>query len=446
LFAAAARQWADELGALNGREPLLHYRDLKVGTLDLAAADQESRKRLLAGEPVPVSRLFPHEPLRNSALRSVRMIRDTVRELAQERGVNACHLIVGIATWANPYAAHRPAAPVLMRQATVDARDPAETDFMIQVSTRFEVNPVLLDAMDRQLGLRFDDTDLRDLDGELRYPSVVEKLREFAPAHVVDGFAIEHRAVLGRFAREPQILAADVGTLAGEIEGHDVIAALAGDADAARSLRGAAGPAHRLGPLVCDADGAQRDVVAAIAGGRNLCVQAPPGTGRTQTIANAVAELVSLGQRVLVVGNKKASLHDVAARLDRVGLGDVVVDTTTGDEPGDQVLRVVETAKRLSDAADGNQLEREQVGEARPAPGGTYLEALHRRREPWGTSAYQVMAALSMTAADARATTRFDDDVLRRLGVGSFEAMRVKLREFAELGGLTTREPDAVWG
>ncbi len=61
--------WTDELAALGGRDPLLSYRDLKVGTLDLAAADPEARKRLLDGEPVPVSRLFPPEPLRTSALR-----------------------------------------------------------------------------------------------------------------------------------------------------------------------------------------------------------------------------------------------------------------------------------------------------------------------------------------------------------------------------------------
>jgi hypothetical protein len=448
---AAATAWARELAGLNGRDPLLHYRDLKVGTLDLAAADPDNRKRLLDGDPVPISRLFPHEPLRSSAMRTARAIRDSVRELAEERGVDACHLIVGVATWANPYAAHRPATPVLMRRATVTARDPAETDFIVEVSAQLQINPALLDAMDRQLGLRFSDEDLRDPDGELRYPSVVERLREFAPAHVVEGFSIAHRAVLARFAREPLTLAADVEALAGELEHHDAIAALAGDGEAARALRAASGPAHRVEHLVLRADSAQRDAVAAIAGGRNLYVQAPPGTGRTQTIANAVAELVALGQRVLVVGNKRVSLRDLAARLDGAGLDDVVVDTTSGTSSADLVAQIIGMAKRLD--LDHDELAESPPGSApessRPT-GSTsindYLNALHQRREPWGVGVYSVLAALSTATAENRISTRFDERALQRLGVGSFEAMRVKLREFAQLGGLAAPSPDTVWG
>jgi hypothetical protein len=465
-LADAAKQWAAELAALTGRDPLVHYRDLKVGTLDLAAADPDNRKRLLDGEPVPLSRLFPHEPLRSSALRSARSIRDGSRELADEHGIDVCHLAVGIATWANPYSAHRPTAPVLLRQATVTARDPAETDFVLQVATDAEVNPVLLDAMDSQLGLRLSADDLCDADGTLRYLSAVERLRDFAPAHVVDGFSIAHRAILGRFAREPLMMAADVGAFAGEFEEHDVVAALAGDAQAARAMRSAAGPARRPSQLAFDADAAQRDVVAAISSGRHLRVQAPPGTGRTQTVANAVAELVALGQRVLVVGNKRASLRDLTDRLDAAGLGDVVLDCTEAARTA--VDGVIAAAQRLSkqelpdESAPGSTTPSGgSVASTAPRSDGSgaasvqaddagervryYLEALHRRRDPWGTSAYQAMAAVSAADPPTRTTTRLPEDTLQRLGVGSIEAMRVKLREYAELGGLTAKPQDSVW-
>ena len=110
--ADTASGWADELLALGGRDPLLNFRDLKIGTLDLAAAEPETRKRLLDGESVTVTRLFPHEPLRSSALKSVRAIRDKARELRDERGIASCFVAIGIATWADPFSAHRPTAPV----------------------------------------------------------------------------------------------------------------------------------------------------------------------------------------------------------------------------------------------------------------------------------------------------------------------------------------------
>ncbi len=87
VVAEAADRWADDVARLGGRNTLLRFQDLKAGTLDVAAADPEARRRLVEGEPVLVSRLFPREPLRSSALRSARAIYLKVRELAEERGV-----------------------------------------------------------------------------------------------------------------------------------------------------------------------------------------------------------------------------------------------------------------------------------------------------------------------------------------------------------------------
>ncbi|HEY9378802.1 MAG TPA: hypothetical protein VIQ02_17125, partial [Jiangellaceae bacterium] len=56
LIADAVVEWGDELAALGGRDPLLNFRDLKVGTLDFAAAEPEARKRLLDGEPITATR------------------------------------------------------------------------------------------------------------------------------------------------------------------------------------------------------------------------------------------------------------------------------------------------------------------------------------------------------------------------------------------------------
>lgn len=454
LVADAVGRWTDQLRALGGRDPLLFFRDLKVGTLDLAAADPEARRKLLNGEPVTVSRLFPHEPLRTSALRSARAIREKARELAEERGIDAAMLAIGFATWANPYAAHRPTAPVLLRPATVVARDPAETDFVFEVSAEADVNPVLLNALDTQLGLRFGLDSLRDRTGQLRYPQVVERLREFAPAHVVDGFSISHRAVLGTFAVEPNVAAADLEALAPELDGHDIVAALAGDERAAQVARDArfddasGRPLH----LVLDADAAQADVVAAVAAGRNLCVDAPPGTGRTQTVANLVADLVASGLRVLVVGSKRASLTSLLDRLTSAGLDEVVLDLSSVQARANAVTTVIDTAQRLA-AGSGGESDGTVYPDAEPASrAGTddgvfrsYLDALHVSRDPWDCSAYELMAAVAAADPEARTAARVPGDTLVRYGVGTREVLRVKLRTYAELGGPAATVETTPW-
>jgi hypothetical protein len=452
LVADAVVRWTDELRALGGKDPLLYFRDLKVGTLDLAAADAETRKKLLDGETVTVSRLFPHEPLRTSALRSARAIRDKARELSEERGIDTAMLAIGIATWANPFAAHRPTAPVLLRPATVVARDPAETDFVIEVSTAASVNPVLLHSLDSQLGLRFGLDSLRDRSGQLRYPQVVERLREFAPAHVVDGFSISHRAMLGTFAVEPDAAVADLEALAPELDGHDVVAALAGDEHAVRNAASHA-PDRPL-RLVLDADPAQTDVVAAVAAGHSLRVDAPPGTGRTQTIVNLIGELVASGQRVLVVGTKRASLTALLDRLTGAGLDDVVLDLSSAPAVREAVDTVIETAQRLA-PIQGDETEgpAQPVAQAarpdhEPADDGAlrrYLDALHVGRDPWDCSGYELMAAIAAADPEARTAARVPGDALVRYGVGTREALRFKLRAYAELGGLAAAVEITPW-
>ncbi|MBN2490247.1 MAG: DUF3320 domain-containing protein [Planctomycetes bacterium] len=72
---------------------------------------------------------------------------------------------------------------------------------------------------------------------------------------------------------------------------------------------------------VMDADPSQIAVIEDVKAGRNLVVEGPPGTGKSQTITNVIAELLAAGKTVLFVSEKMAALEVVKARLDRVGLG-----------------------------------------------------------------------------------------------------------------------------
>ncbi len=86
----------------------------------------------------------------------------------------------------------------------------------------------------------------------------------------------------------------------------------------------------RLTPVnlhhVLDADSSQTVVIHDITTGRNLVVEGPPGTGKSQTITNVIAESIAGGKRVLFVAEKMAALDVVKRRLDQVGLGDACLE------------------------------------------------------------------------------------------------------------------------
>ncbi|GMV91668.1 MAG: DNA helicase [Candidatus Hydrogenedentota bacterium] len=72
---------------------------------------------------------------------------------------------------------------------------------------------------------------------------------------------------------------------------------------------------------VMDSDPSQMVVIERTKSGHNLVVEGPPGTGKSQTIANIIAELLVQGKTVLFVSEKMAALEVVKSRLDSVGLG-----------------------------------------------------------------------------------------------------------------------------
>ena len=458
--ADAAEEWADQLAAVGGRSTLLHFRDLKVGTLDLAAADAEARKRLVDGEPTPISRLFPHEPLRSSATRSARAIRAKADELLEERGLHCCRLAVGIATWSDPFAARRPTAPVLMRPARVEQVG-GGGDLLVTVSPEPQVNPVLLRAMAEQLGLRIEPDDLLNAAGELRYTVVVEKLREFAPPHVVDGFSVAHRAVLGTFCNAAAALTDDLRTAGGQLVAHDVVAAVAGDPLALSALRdrarrdadelARAGPAGAQELLVLDADAGQEAAVRAASAGDTVLL-ASPGTGTTQTVVNLAATIVGQGRSVLVVAAQREDALGVTRRLTLTGIGAAVLDARDGRPRGEVAADLAETL-RLTDAAphdgtDDGAEDLESLGRdvtARRDALASHRDTMHRPREPWGISAYAAQAVVAGTAREARSDVRLGRDVVAHLHGESRSAARAALREYTDLGGLALGPQESPW-
>jgi len=76
-------------------------------------------------------------------------------------------------------------------------------------------------------------------------------------------------------------------------------------------------------PLILDADSSQHAVIMdALWQRKNIVIEGPPGTGKSQTITNLIAAALSQGQSVLFVAEKKAALDVVRSRLEQVGLGE----------------------------------------------------------------------------------------------------------------------------
>lgn len=75
--------------------------------------------------------------------------------------------------------------------------------------------------------------------------------------------------------------------------------------------------------MITDADPCQAKAVRLAREYRGLVVHGPPGTGKSQTITNIIADHLGRNQRVLFVCDKRTALDVVADRLATLGLGDM---------------------------------------------------------------------------------------------------------------------------
>src|SRR2546430_17698526 len=67
--------------------------------------------------------------------------------------------------------------------------------------------------------------------------------------------------------------------------------------------------------MILDADATQRRCIEAARRGQSFVMHGPPGTGKSQTIANVIADAIGNGKRVLFVSEKAAALAVGHSRL-----------------------------------------------------------------------------------------------------------------------------------
>ncbi|GAA4397278.1 hypothetical protein GCM10023168_02070 [Fodinibacter luteus] len=434
--AAARAAWTRHLVDLGGRNTLLWYRDLPTGTLDLTTAHPGGVAMLLAGRQTRLSDLVREPAALDEARRRTRAIAAKTRELAQERGILTGFLAIGMASWAvrlpdGRSAPRAPAAPVLLRACTLRATGAAQGDFTLDLGQDLELNPVLVHYLASEQGITLDADAIEALatSGPTFDPYPVYAALSEACSRVPD-FSVTPRLVVGTFSYAKLPMVADLAAQGDALADHDVVAALAGDPDALRSVRSQLGPG-RLGPdldggerdvLVLDADSSQQEAVEAVRSGSHLVVHGPPGTGKSQTIANLIGTLAADGKRVLFVAEKRAAIDAVVGRLDRVGLGDLVLDLHAGAHGRRRVARelvaaldgVVAPQPRQGARSAGPLPEAGAATAAGPAvsrvaaPAAArraaadrlteHVRVLHDRRDPWGVSLHEVQEAVSAFA------------------------------------------------
>ena len=142
--------------------------------------------------------------------------------------------------------------------------------------------------------------------------------------------------------------------------------------------------------------------MVALGEGRHFVLDGPPGTGKSQIIANIIAHNLALGRRVLFVAEKRAALEVVQRRLADKGLAPFCLELHSAKATKSAVLKQLDHAWTTRDALSEEQWAQEANEAQRLRDETNAIVALLHRREPNG---WTIHRAIGRTVRDATETT-----------------------------------------
>jgi very-short-patch-repair endonuclease len=434
LLQATIRQWRDSLINLSGTNRLLNFRLSKTGAvrvLDPAAVEilaglsagrnfrfrpAEEAGYEIEGPTAGSNPALPSDDsgaptkgFRVEVLRTDKPVNDlgaALRNLMRrsnqeflDRGLWILYLAFGSLTWTDGDKT-RYTSPLLLVPVRLDPTGPRQLPLLQRADEDLVINPALTLKLNQLMVTLPSVDDLEDV----AYPEFLAEVRAAVAGQT--GWRVNDEVTLSYFSFAKEAMYRDLLDNESSIAEHPVIQGLA------TGGRGSGGggflfdeltddrvdqdlPAEQI-PLVLDADSSQRASIAAALAGRSFVMDGPPGTGKSQTIANMIGALLHAGKRVLFVSEKAAALEVVRNRLHDVGLSAYLLELhshkATRKEVASALGQALETVPVAPSGMTGLDLDnarrrREELN--------AYAEAMNVPRAPLNYSLHDVLGMIA---------------------------------------------------
>lgn len=285
----------------------------------------------------------------------------------EEGGANTLYLAFGFLQWKEePSAETMLLAPILLVPVTL-TRQSVRSGFRL---TRHDddalVNPTLLQKLAQDFSLRLPSFDVLPVDDKgLDVGLILQTFR----LHVGDiaGWEVRDTVELGIFSFTKYLMWKDLQDRQQQLMQNDVVAHLINNPGQAfasegigfepRTLDDTFRPQELFAPMLSDSS--QLRAICAASGGKNLVIEGPPGTGKSQTITNLITHLLATGRSVLFVSEKMAALEVVHRRLSGIGLGAFCLELHSSKARKADVLKQLGTALDAAGERGVREWERE---------------------------------------------------------------------------------------
>ena len=470
-------RWQRKLLDLSLRNRLLNYRDSKqtlpllcpnVAHLEdeLAGGEKFKFLSLNANDPIgnrevskEVAQRIKEEAVRNAFesgqvvvpltgqemnARLLTLYRRTRSDM-QEGGTNTLFLALGFLRWKKIDGDNRTySAPLILIPVSLKRRSIQSSFWIVRHDDDTRINSTLLELLkhDFELIIPELENELPCDESGIDVPHIFEIIRQ--NVREATGFEVVEELALSTFSFAKYLMWKDLVDRLDQLRQNRLVKHLT---DGAKDTYGGTGGRRGIGPAEIDhrrlprdiltplpADSSQLAAVIAASEGNDFILDGPPGTGKSQTITNIIAQCLGEGKTVLFVAEKAAALSVVHRRLVATGLGDAVLELHSNKTTRKSVLRQLgrgwyrvsePTEKEWDEATENLQVSRDRLN--------AYAKALHTK----GKQGFSVFEAISL-AASGEPPCKFDfgskDAHDKESYKGLVEFSKVLGRTYAEVG------------
>jgi REase_MTES_1575/Protein of unknown function (DUF4011)/AAA domain/Protein of unknown function (DUF3320) len=473
--------WRKELINLARSNRLLYFRHTKSSTLEIVREpDQidEVVSRLLAGRrwrfyvppdrqhatpggveaagdepmfvsevpPVPaLDELITNKPEGRALRNALRLLERRATQEFMDKGIWILYLAAGILRWRDPDSEEDAESPLVLIPVELRRKSPREPYELRRADAELVINPALsLRLADFGIELPTVDQDEFDLDGLLAELDDLVADRE--------GWEVQRRLVIGPFSFYKEVMYRDLLQNAETIADHTVVQALALGAEEGSALDFEPIPEDQLDEAappeevmaILPADATQRQCIGAAADGRSFVMDGPPGTGKSQTIANVIAALLAVGKTVLFVSEKAAALEVVQRRLVQAGLGDYTLELHSHKATRKEVAQQLGAALSYHPAPPPPMPETaiSQLRQRREELSNR-ARAVNEMRQPLGRTLHQAIGRIAQLQALPQAPPPASIDA--SLSATALAQILTTAAELARAWGPVTKGDDFLW-
>ena len=331
-------------------------------------------------------------------LNALKYIHRAARTSIEENGANSLFLALGMLKWYEAGRGTQPRyAPVLLLPVNI-VRKSAGKYVIRKRDEDIMLNITLAELLKQNYGFSLDrlktlPKDQSGVDVKQVFDIVRQAVAELPTWSVVE------EALLGLFSFSKFVMWNDIHTNADKLREHPIVASLMEGANKlpvsdevvdAREIDRHNAPMDFAIPM--DVDSSQMEAIVESGKGQSFILHGPPGTGKSQTITNMIANALYQGKRVLFVAEKMAALSVVQSRLEQIGLAPFCLELHSNKvtkkhflQQMEQVLAITKSKSPAAYRATSDELfaERKELI--------AYMEALHRE-ESCGLSLYNCIS------------------------------------------------------